>query len=143
MSLPDYVQRRAEILAELFLRDLNPKFLAQATFQGAVWDYMAAFQTKKGRLVNITVEVKPTEHPIAAVMAFGTSARQAEQLTNSNMPVLILIVDVKNNSLAWNWASKAKVEHHPQNRNHAVIRLPVIKGNPDAVRKLLAEIETL
>src|SRR5690349_18413059 len=104
MSLPDYVERRAEILAEFFLRDLNPKFLAQATFQGAVWDYMAAFQSKKGKLINITVEVKGTENLIRDEFIFPASPQQVNQFVNSNLPVLILVVDVKTNSFAWNWA---------------------------------------
>jgi uncharacterized protein DUF4365 len=143
MSLPDYVERRAEILAELFLRDLNPKFLAQATFQGAVWDYMTAFQTKKGRLVNIAVQVKATERPFDGVILFTVTARQAEQLTNTNIAVLIIVVDVKNNSIAWNWAQKAQITRHPRERNLVLIRLPLHLANANSIEKLRADIEAI
>jgi hypothetical protein len=143
MSLPDYVERRAEILAEFLLRDLNPKFLAQATFQGAVWDYMAAFQSKQGKLINITVEVKGTENPIRDEFIFPAPPQQVNQFVNSNLPVLILVVDVKTNSFAWNWASRAKVVKDPHVRGHALIRLPLIKGRREAFHQLRAEIEAM
>lgn len=143
MSLPDYVERRADILAEMFLRDLNPKFLAQASFQGAVWDYMVAFQTTGGKLIHVAVQVRATEQPFSAKFTFAALPQQVNQFLKSNLPVLILIVDVKTKSYAWNWASNAKIVKDPHLKGHALIQVPVITDEHGARGKLLADIKLM
>jgi hypothetical protein len=140
MSFSDYVGHRATLLAELFLRKLKPKLLAEAKFEGVVWDYIAAFQTRTGRLVNIAVEVKGREQPIPNKLTFHMGPEQVKAL-DSNLPILILIVDVRTSSFGWNWAIKAKVITDPNVRGHALIQLPIIKDSKVAIRKLLADIE--
>lgn len=143
MSLPDYIERRADILAEMFVRDLNPKFIFQANLQRAVWDYMAAFQTKKGRLVNITITVKATEKPIPGTIIFVMSSGRANQIVNSNLPVLLLLVDVKTSAVAWNWISEATVTSASRLRADVLVRVPAIKQSAETVRQLRAEIEAM
>lgn len=142
MSPPNYIEQRATILAEFFLRDLNPKFLAQASFQGSVWEYMAAFQGKEGKLINIAVEVKSTEAPISSEHIFPGPVNWMDRV-NSNLPILVLVVDVKTNSLAWNWASKATVIKDPSDPGRALIRLPVIKNSRQTAETLMMEIESM
>ncbi|WP_150107196.1 DUF4365 domain-containing protein [Pedosphaera parvula] len=122
---------------------MNPKFLAQATFQGATWDYMAAFQTKAGRLINITVKVIATEKPIPEEMIFVMSNKQANEILNSNLPILIVVVDVKTNSIACNWVSKATVSHSSRLNGDARIRFPALKVDQGTVGKLIFDIEKM
>ncbi len=55
-----YVERRGELLAELFLQDLNPEFVARAT--GDVgYDFLVGFRNSRGGVNNISGVVKTTE----------------------------------------------------------------------------------
>lgn len=142
MNPPNYIQQRAAFLAEFFLRELNPKFLAQASFQGAVWDYLAAFKGKEGKLVNIAIQVKGTEAPILSEHVFPGPPNWMGSV-NSNLPILVVVVDVKTNSLAWNWASKARVVQDPSVPGCGLIHLPVIKKSSETAGTLLKEIESI
>ena len=54
------IARRAELLAELFLQELQPLFVAQSTGESG-YDFFVGFRNPKGGVNNILVEVKSTE----------------------------------------------------------------------------------
>jgi hypothetical protein len=94
------VDRRGELLAELFLQDLGPEFLARPTFDFG-YDLLMGFRNSRGGLNNVAVVVKATERPVQA--RYTVSRRDFERWANSNIPVLLLVVDVKNNRLFHTW----------------------------------------
>lgn len=132
----ELVHRRAEMLANLFLQELKPLTLMQVTMHNTFGDFYAGFRTKTGRLVTIMVEVKATEKPVSGTFRFHGPE-------SSNIPVLILVVDVKSNELFFNWATNAKVlSSSPRSsRTTSTLSLPVRKVTEDSKRELLAEIE--
>ena len=98
----EIVGRRGELLAELFLQELEPEFVARpsADFE---YDFLVGFQNHKGGINNTAVEVKSTERSVGK--HFPISKRRYDRWANSNIPVLLLVIDVKENRYFYAWAS--------------------------------------
>lgn len=132
----ELLHRRAEMIATLFLQDLKPEMLLHATPPNRFGDYFAGFRTKNRRHVTIMIEIKATENPVTGPFRFYGSA-------NSNIPVLIMVVDVKANEIYFNWLSKAKTVSgsHPSGRTTSTLSVPLRKATETTKKELLAEIE--
>ena len=89
----EFVARRAELMAELFLGDFNPKFIANAN-DLAKLDYFVGFENSLGSLNIVAVEVKSVEEPIRS---YKLKSKEYQRLSNANLPVLLLVIDVKHN----------------------------------------------
>lgn len=90
------IGRRGELLAELLLEELNPAFLAQPT-DDLGYDFFLGIPNPNGGVNIAAVRVKSTENPVHSVYPLDRSLYQS--LANSNVPVLLLVVDVKQNRL--------------------------------------------
>ena len=90
------VGRRAELIAELFLQDLDPVFVVRPEPSSA-FDFFIAFMNSQ-RGINLTaVEVKSTERPV--LDHFAVQRGLYDRWAHSNIPVLLLVIDVKQNRL--------------------------------------------
>src|ERR1700728_1089139 len=90
----EYVARRGALLAELFLEDLKPEFVARTT--GDVgYDFLVGFRNLRGGINNIAVEVKATERLVQN--RFPLRRKLYQRFAYSNIPVLFIVVDVKDN----------------------------------------------
>lgn len=95
MNETQLVMRRSELLAELFLQQLNPSFVAKNTdLQDVGVDFFVGFKNPLGGTNLVAVEVKSTEHP---VNSYKLSKKTHNLLANSNIPGILLVVDVKQN----------------------------------------------
>jgi hypothetical protein len=130
-----YVARRGELLAELFLQDLNPEFVARTT--GDVgYDFLVGFRNSRGGVNNIPVEVKTTER--LAQNRFPLSREQYKRFAYSNIPVLFIVVDVKDNRFFYTWISSDDAVASPE-RDRVMIRLTEIdESTKEELRKQLA-----
>ena len=135
--------RRGQLLAELFLQDLKPQHLLEVTTPRAAYDYFVGFKTKSGATVTIAVEVKATQHPVRDHFMLITTRSHLDTLTRSNLPVLIIAVDVKKNQLFFSWASDIDPHKSSELRNHCRINLPVKEANDATKAELLARIEAI
>jgi hypothetical protein len=90
------VARRGELLAELFLQDFAPAFLARPS-DDLGYDYLMGLSNPEGGMNFAAVQVKPTERPVSPRMPIRRDAY--ERMAHSNVPVLLLVVDVKRNRL--------------------------------------------
>ena len=141
-SNPWYVGERGELLAGVFLLDLNPEYLGRAIKQPAAYDYLATFKFSNDRLVTISVEVKATEKPLNDRHILLLPRRQVEAMRSSNIPFLIVVADVIRNIIGFNWATALEdmggrarmVDYHR-------FALPLRKPTPEEVGALKAEIE--
>ena|SRR5215471_2459873 len=102
-----YIGRRGELLAEEFLLELG------ATYVGALQqphdsglDCIALFAKDDGTPIVIAVQVKATEQDINVRSLLPPSLVQ--RLQHTNVPVLILLVNVKHNDIYFTWASDAR-----------------------------------
>lgn len=97
------VGRRGELMAELFLDDLRPAFVARASAdmgRDAGYDYLVGFPNAAGGINTYAVVVKAAEETRPTV----TVSREVyDQLRNSNLPTLLLAIDVKHNTLSYAW----------------------------------------
>jgi hypothetical protein len=117
------VEHRAELMAELLLQDLRPTFVARAE-RTLGYDYFAGFPNAKGG-VNVTaVEVKATDQPVPALLPIDR--RTYDRLAHSNIPVLVLVADVKQNRLFYGWP-------HPDGasgrRGSGTVAMPLVELN--------------
>src|SRR5690349_13427533 len=97
----DFVERRAELMAELFLQDLHPQFLSRPTAGDLGYDLLVGFANPQGGTNTFAVEVKSTEREPPG--KFPLSRREFNRLAHSNLPGLLIVADVKQNQLYYAW----------------------------------------
>lgn len=142
MKKADYIGRRGELIAEMFLQDLGPLNLLHVT-DGSPFDYIAGFQARPGRPVMIAIVVKATELPIQGHCPIYANKATLEAWTHSNLPVLIVVVDVKANEIFYNWASTVDLISDPSIKGHGFIEVPVRKVTHSTKVQLLEEIQSI
>lgn len=140
--MSEQMQRRASLLAELFLRELNPPFLAQASYQGNRWDYIATFKTRSNANIVITVDVVATDAPVTNEFTFYAQPHWVRALDNEGDKLLILVVNVMTDEVYWGWANAAKIVRDPTMKGAAFVRLPVVKSSESTREKLVTGITT-
>ena len=97
------VARRGELIAELFLQDLEPHYIAKAS-QDLGCDFFVGFLNSEGGINTFGVQVKATERKVTN--RFSVGKKVYEQLAYSNIPMLLLVVDVKLNRLFYAWITR-------------------------------------
>ena len=142
-EVPWYVTKRGELLTKEFLFELAPK---QAIYTGDhadhLFDYMALFLKSDGSPVTIAIAVTATEEEIEGVYPFKVS--DLEKFKNSNIPVLILVIDVKRNQYFLNWAKNAIVTGQKESLNsEQFISVTLRQGTREEIQKLKQEIMTI
>jgi len=137
---PWYITKRGQLLSQEFLFELAPK---QAIYTGdepdRLFDYMALFLKPDGSPITIAIAVKATEEEIEGVYPFKVS--DLEKFKNSNIPVLILVIDVKRNKFFLNWAENAIVPEQKDSLNsEQFVSVVLLQGTPEEIQKLKQEI---
>jgi hypothetical protein len=97
-SLP---ARRAELLAEVFFEELKPEFVARPPTPDVGYDLLVGFRNEKSGINTFAVEVKSTEEPVGP--RFPLPRTTFDRLAHSNVPAILLVVDVKRNQLYYAW----------------------------------------
>jgi Domain of unknown function (DUF4365) len=126
--------RRGELMAELFLQELEPNFVARSTISDFVFDFLIGFPNAQGGINTFAVEVKATEKPIAG--KYVVRSKVYDVLAHSNVPVLLLVVDVKNNVFYYAWPS----DHPEVSRLRDSVRVPVIRVDDATKHDLIARM---
>jgi Domain of unknown function (DUF4365) len=96
--------RRAELMAELFLRDLEPSSLWRPGQIDNGVDYFITFVNRRGGTNSFAIEVKATEREVKST--FPVDEKTVRSMLLSNMPSLLLVVDAKMNKLYFAWIDK-------------------------------------
>jgi hypothetical protein len=124
--------RRAELLAELFLQDLGATFVARPTSADLGYDFLVGFDNARGGLNMAAVEVKGTEKEVKA--RFPLPWNQLERLVQSNIPALLLVINVKNSGVYWSWLP----ESAPSAKGTPTAHIPVRLAD-SASRRMLSQ----
>jgi hypothetical protein len=138
-----YISRRGELLAQEFLMDLNPTYFASLGSNIAL-DYIAFFSKENGSPIAIAIEVKATEQEINN--AFFLHSRQLERYQHSNIPVLLVVVDVKRNEVFFNWINETSLNgcedtnEKPSRKRPGTSRIQLRKSTPEEIEVLKKEI---
>ena len=138
-----YVARRGELLAEQFLLDLAPDQLSNLQGPAPPFDYLAFFSKSDGTPVVIAVEVKTTQREIKRSFPLAVSSAQLKRWVNSNLPVLLVVADVKNNEVFFNWVRDAIQPADKKLMNRAVYPTVLRKDTSEEKEKLKREILTV
>ena len=126
--------RRAELMTELFLEELQPRFVARVTNSDFVFDFLISFLNARGGINTFAVYVKSTEQPVNG--KFELQRDLYKTLANSNLPVLLLVVDVKQNQFYYAWP-RDNPELAPVGDS---VRVPVRLVDNDARQQLIARM---
>ena len=95
-EVPWYITKRGELLTKQFLFELAPDDLIYTgDHPEPLFNYMALFLKPDGSPITIAITVKATEEEIKGVYPFNVS--ELEKFKKSNIPVLMLVIDVKRN----------------------------------------------
>jgi hypothetical protein len=130
-----FVARRGELLAELFLQDLKPEFVARAT--GDVgYDFLVGFRNPRGGVNNIPVEVKTTERMVQN--RYPLPRKQYFRYANSNIPLLLIVVDVKHNRFFFNRICSDDAVASPESASVMIELTEVDEQTKEELRKQLA-----
>jgi hypothetical protein len=103
------VARRGELMAELFLQDLEPLSVARPPHDFG-YDFLVVFKNSKGGMNTFGVEVKATEKPVPS--RFVIDKQTYGYLVNSTIPGLLLVADVKRNKLFYAWPPQLDAGHN-------------------------------
>lgn len=125
------IGRRGELIAELFLQDLKPAFVAKPTSDFG-YDFYLGFQNTNGGINNYAVQVKATSRPVPS--RFPINTKLYKLLTYSNIPTLLIVVDVKQNKIYYAWLSPEMSKGVQETQT--TIRIPVTEVN-DLVKEEL------
>jgi hypothetical protein len=105
------VQRRAELLANLFLEDLGASVWAMSGPENVgPFDRFVAFLTNGPKLRVAGIKVRATQLPVGKEYRFRAGLETIRALQHSNVPVLFLVVDVKRNEIFCGWAKDVRYE---------------------------------
>lgn len=139
-EVPWYVTKRGELLAKQFLFELDPNDLVYTgDHPEHFFDYMILYLKSNGSPVTIAMTVKPTEEEIKGV--YPVKLSELNRLKNSNIPVLMLIIDVKRNHYFFNWVNEiAKFDDPDSSYLEQSILVPLRHGTAEEIQKLKQEI---
>jgi hypothetical protein len=124
----EYVYRRAEIAARLFLEELGAEvWTTVEDGNKGPFDAIASFVTQDQKARITAIEVKATEQPVGQEFHFEGRPGSVRALQHSNVPVLFLVVDVKRNQLFYGWAKDVRCDSSPPKGRQTVrCTLPVV-----------------
>ena len=103
LSQKSYVVQRANLMAQEFLLDLGALSVNSLPSADFGLDLIAFFEGSDASVKIVGVNLKATEREIGHTFPFASDDLRA--LRNSNLPVMLLVVDAKRNELYFAWAS--------------------------------------
>lgn len=99
-SHADLIERRGELLVELFLEESAPAYFVKTTAE-IPYDYLVGFENPGGGINTCGIEVKSTEEAVPTQYQIPKDWYQ--RLTQSNLPVILFVANVKKNLLYYTW----------------------------------------
>ena len=129
--------RRGELMAELFLEDLSPQFVARPTTANLGYDLLVGFPNEKRGVNSFAVVVKATERPPGKRFQFRR--QMLDRFAHSNVPGLLLVADVKQNKMYYAWLAS----EHLNGAHGANVSIPVIELDEATTKQLKKQFEAI
>ena len=128
------VHRRGELMVQLFLQDLAPGYIGKPQSDFG-YDFIIGIPNASGGINTTAVITKATERPVPNKFQLAKDVHKI--IAYSNIPVLLLVANVKQNQLYYAWIT-------PQLAiARSMAKVPVSKIDQesiDSIRKLVAGI---
>ena len=100
---------------------------------------MALFLKSDGSPVTIAITVKATEEEINGIYPMAVS--ELDTLRKSNIPVLLLVIDVKRNQYFLNWVKDVTHFNHSDSLSmEPLVMIPFRYGTPEEIQVIKQEI---
>jgi hypothetical protein len=131
-----YVERRGELLAEQFLIDLGADYVSSRRSTDPGLDYVAFFKKNGGMPRVIGVQLERTQREVTG--RYRMSAGQIRRLQGSDLPILMIVADVKHNEIHYAWMREEVLPERMDSSRGASITLR--KWMPGEKSKLRHEI---
>jgi hypothetical protein len=112
--------RRAELMAELFLQELDLVFVSRPTTEDVGYDLLVGFSNEKSGTNTFAVEIKGTEEQLTS--RFPLRRDDFSRMIHSNIPGLLLVADVKRNRLYYAWLKSADAQ---RDRDRYLVSIPI------------------
>lgn len=88
------IGRRSELIAELFLQDLDPSYVLESDGLDVGFDFLLGVPNECGGINSVAVAVKTlSETPVSDYL--DIDCNEFRRLRNSNLPILMLWIDEK------------------------------------------------
>jgi len=126
--------RRGEMLAESFLEDLEPDYIARATDDKFLYDFVIGFANSEDGVNLCGVEVKATESIPDGGFELPTAT--LERLAHANIPSLLLVIDVRRGEVFTSWPA----DHRPPCAMGEAFRVPVVLADESVKAALRTRI---
>lgn len=138
-GLAKLVERRGELITELFLDELQPgAIVAQPSNRDVGYDFLVNAKNRLGGINTYAVQYEATDQPISAT--YRVTRDLFDRMTYSNIPMLFLVVDVKRNEIYYALLESDKTSRQSKLR-HVPIELKRIDETETVrLRKRLASI---
>jgi hypothetical protein len=130
------ISRRGHLLAELFLQDLDPEFVARPTADFG-YDFFVGFRNSRGGINNVGVKVKATEQLRSDRLPVPRD--QFNTWTQSNIPILLIVADVKENRLFYALPSR-EGSIPAKSRESKLVAISLSEIREDSKRELRARL---
>jgi hypothetical protein len=117
-------------MAELFLQDFEPKIVARPEDEYS-YDFLASFENDKGGINTVGVIVKATDK--AVPLKYSLDRKLYKRLVHSNLPGLLLVVDVKQNKVFFWWPQKIESAENSTARS---VTIPVTEADDSIKHRL-------
>lgn len=131
------VGRRGELIIELFLQDLAPVYVARSDLDFG-YDFFVGFTNAEGGVTTSAVVAKSTEQTVKASFPFPKN--RYDELSHSNIPVLLLVANVKTNQLYYAWITSQKTNGR---EGVHMISIPVNEVDDEAKQIILQQLSGL
>jgi hypothetical protein len=131
-SQAQFIGRRGELMAELFLQDIGASVVARP-HADIGYDFVVGFPNASGGIDFGAIEVKSTEHPVAD--SFPLGVRWCKLLAHTNVPTLLLVADVKRNRMYYGEVWPKQLRKH---RGSGTIQVQVMEVD-DASKKRIRQ----
>lgn len=129
-------ERRAMLMAELLFQDLGASFVARPDSDSLPFDFLIGFSNPNGGTNTFAVELKSTEKPVKG--QFTLNLHSAQAFSNSNIPVIFLVVDSKQNQSWYAWGHEIGAQIPAKTANSFSIKLHQITD--EEMKKLKDEL---
>ncbi len=121
-------------MAELLFQELQPEFVARPSTDLG-YDLFAGFRNPRGGINVIAVEVKSTENKVHDI--FPIDKTRYGRWANSNIPVLLLVANVKANKLYYHWPSSSNFVDSQESK---VVHISLTEIDPNNKNKLREQL---
>ena len=132
----NHVAFRAQLLAELFLQELNPLFVGKPA-DPADYDFVISFKNQEKGINTFPVEIMATERPISKTIPLPRF--RIARLADTAVPAMLMVVDVKLNEFAYAWIDSYKL----QPARIRMGKIGVTKINSSTKLKLVKELTAI